>query len=263
MDIRKDFESVAPYIYRLAQIGNSFAEHNIQDWSHLKGREDFKDVYTLQQPRRLQFEELYAKGRDCAIGMSTLLSEFNNVSRCPTLSSYIDSLENSWANQIEPLQQFIYETKALAVTEGQSPWAVHSMIELFEDQLHLLNAVKNTISIIKQSHLYKLEKGEETMEKESSIKINNIFGKVNINSTDNSINIEISAMSIFASLCDAIKKSDIEIQSKNNLVQSIEAMEDSVGSPGFAAKYKDFIQNAANHMSVISPFIPALTSLLS
>jgi hypothetical protein len=46
------------------------------------------------------------------------------------------------------------------------------------------------------------------------------------------------------------------------IMERIEELEKAHGTPGFMARYQEFIAAAANHMSIIGPFLPALSSLL-
>jgi len=46
------------------------------------------------------------------------------------------------------------------------------------------------------------------------------------------------------------------------LIPLVNEMEQARGTSGFAAKYNAFIQSAANHMTLLAPFIPPLTALL-
>lgn len=263
MEMRKDFESVSTFLYRLAGIGTEFDRLNNEDWPHLKNFEDFEKVYALPPPQRHLLEDLYGKGRECAIFMGSHLKEFNNVRRFPSLVSYIDSFDNTWAYDQDSLQTFIDKVKFIVESLDQSPWAVRKMVHVFESQLSLLSAVRDTVTLLKQTNLYKIEKGEMPVEKEPSITFGPISGKVNINSTDNSTNITVNSSPIFASITDAISNSSIEVQEKAQLLARIDAMKQAEGKPAFLDRYKEFMQNAANHMSVISPFIPALTSLIT
>jgi hypothetical protein len=262
MDIRKDFESVATFIHRLAGLGEQFSRYNNEDWPHLKNREDFKNVYRLPDKQRIQLEELYAKGRDCAIFMGSRLREFNDVGQFPSLAEYIDSFDRTWVNERNDLQTFLESIKAITDSLDRPPWAVRRMIEVFDDQLRLLASVRKTLDLLKQTNLYKIEKGEAPVEKEPNITIGHINGKVNINSTDNSTNINIESSSIFGGLSNAISNAPIEEKQKAQLLAKVEELRQAEGTSGFVQKYKDFMQNAANHMTVISPFIPALTSLI-
>jgi hypothetical protein len=263
MKIRKDFESVATFIHRLAGLGEQFSHYDNQDWPHLMNREDFHRVYRLVDKERIQLEELHGKGRDCAGFMGTRLREFNDVGQFPSLAEYIDSFDHSWVNDSANLQAFIDKIKAITDSLEHSPWAVRRMIEVFEDQLRLLASVRKTLDLLKQTNLYRIEMGEAPVEKESNITIGQITGKVNINSTDNSTSVTIDSSSIFGGLSNAITNAPIEEKQKAQLLAKVEDLKQAEGSSGFVEKYKDFMQNAANHMSIISPFIPALTSLIT
>jgi hypothetical protein len=262
MDIRKDFESVAIFIHRLAGLGEEFARYNNEDWPHLKNREDFQRVYVLADKERFQLEELYAKGRDCASFMGSRLRAFNDIGQFPSLAEYADSFDRTWVNERGDLREFIETIKTTTETLEHPPWAVRRMIELFDDQLRLLDSVRKTVDILQQTNLYKIEKGVAPVEKEASITIGHINGKVNINSTDNSTNFSIDSSSIFSGLSDAINNALIDAPHKAQLLAKVEDLKKSEGTIGFTQKYKEFVQNSANHMSVISPFIPALTSLI-
>ena len=47
--IRKDFESISEYLNIFLEYYKTFKEFNIVDWSHLKNREDFEKIYTLDE----------------------------------------------------------------------------------------------------------------------------------------------------------------------------------------------------------------------
>jgi hypothetical protein len=47
------------------------------------------------------------------------------------------------------------------------------------------------------------------------------------------------------------------------LTTAVDALEHAVNKPTLGQRYKDFISLAADHMSIISPFMPALGQLLS
>lgn len=168
MEIRKDFDSVGTYMHRLASIAEAFKECNLKTWPYLKNNEDFKLIYTVPLEKRLPIEEIYGIGRDCAVAMSFKLQEFNYFDEYPTLSSYIDSFENGWVYRIEELNGMLVEAKRCAESLGHNLWAVDQMFQLFAKQLNLLGAIKDTLGIIKKSHLYKVEKGDSPMEKDNN-----------------------------------------------------------------------------------------------
>jgi hypothetical protein len=49
---------------------------------------------------------------------------------------------------------------------------------------------------------------------------------------------------------------------RTQILNSLDEMEAAKGTGGFTQKYQNFIATAANHMSVLAPFIPALTQML-
>lgn len=109
--------------------------------------------------------------------------------------------------------------------------------------------------------------------KEGSIKeaeyksITNVYNvsgnnsRVNINSTDNSLNYVNDSSMLFEDL----KKALLTIEDDKAKIESIELlkeMEDTKNTPSFLSKYQSFIGILADHMTLIAPFIPALTQLI-
>ncbi len=97
--------------------------------------------------------------------------------------------------------------------------------------------------------------------------INNINAsdgsKVLVGSTDNSVNIKTQDLSVFDKLIDAVKK-DIPNSDSDIITTKINQMKDSVNDKeSFLKKYNDFIQSVAAHITIVAPFIPALTKFLS
>lgn len=85
--------------------------------------------------------------------------------------------------------------------------------------------------------------------------------KVNINSTDNSTNYNISAHDI--SVMDTLRSLAKGLDNEAEIVSAVDNMQKNVGKKTFAEKYNAFIQSAANHMTLFAPFIPALSELLT
>jgi len=89
--------------------------------------------------------------------------------------------------------------------------------------------------------------------------LNNV-GKVNIQSIDNSVtyNVTENDLSQIEKMIEAARGLDNE----ELIVDSITQLRDNIGKKSFPEKYNDFMQNAANHMTVFAPFIPFLTDLI-
>ena len=86
--------------------------------------------------------------------------------------------------------------------------------------------------------------------------------RVNNNSVDASVNV---AHAPATQLFDELRAALIEIADeahRQQLLADVEEMELAQGGPSFLARYQAFMQDAANHMTVVGPFLPALTRLL-
>lgn len=91
--------------------------------------------------------------------------------------------------------------------------------------------------------------------------INGANSRININSTDNSSNISDVPNLLF----DDIKKSletikEGEIQELS--LKILEELKRTQNTSSFTSNYQKFIASLANHMTLIAPFIPALTQLI-
>lgn len=96
--------------------------------------------------------------------------------------------------------------------------------------------------------------------------INNLTGpnaRVNFGSIDNSSNsANTTNIKIFEQLRAAISEALHEPESAI-LLTKLDELQNAVATPTYVSRYKEFMQAAANHMALISPFIPALTALIS
>lgn len=96
---------------------------------------------------------------------------------------------------------------------------------------------------------------------------NHFYGansRVNIGSTDNSSNIvNINKDNIFDQLRSVINENISSESDSIILLDLVNNMEETKGTPSFIDKYKSFMESAANHMSVFSPLLPALAQVLA
>ncbi len=87
--------------------------------------------------------------------------------------------------------------------------------------------------------------------------------RINNNSTDNSVNKQ--TISFKSSVYEDLNKRAEEINSiseQKEVKKAISEMEQSENIQSFKSAYNSFIAKAANHMTLFSPFIPALTEML-
>ena len=87
--------------------------------------------------------------------------------------------------------------------------------------------------------------------------------RVLTNSEDHSVNVLVQTTEqIFVALRREIesKVSSGEVQSA--ILTKLSALERAQNSPSFKERYAEFISTAADYVTLISPFIPALTEML-
>jgi hypothetical protein len=89
------------------------------------------------------------------------------------------------------------------------------------------------------------------------------YARVNVNTTDNSVNvITVSQAEIFEKLRHEITTHVPAGQQQENLLDRLSALEAAQNSPSFAERYLDLISVAANHVTLLAPFLPALAEMV-
>jgi len=78
-----------------------------------------------------------------------------------------------------------------------------------------------------------------------------------------SVTATSGAAPVFADLHRVVNESSIEGDDRNRLVAAIEAMQNAHNKPSFRDRYREFIALAADYMTLIGPYVPALAALLT
>ncbi len=81
--------------------------------------------------------------------------------------------------------------------------------------------------------------------------------RFNLNSVNTSSNI-ILENSIFLKLRETLNQHIADKETVDKLTKLVNAMEQSKNTPAFTDRYAEFVQNAANHMTILAPFFPLL-----
>lgn len=84
--------------------------------------------------------------------------------------------------------------------------------------------------------------------------------RANVGSTDQSTN-QIVQGDVFGDL-KAVIESGVSGEEQVKILAALDDMRSKRGGPGFADAYQRFVTSAANHMQLVAPFLPALTTLL-
>jgi hypothetical protein len=88
--------------------------------------------------------------------------------------------------------------------------------------------------------------------------------RVNIQSIDSSTNVvEVEPTELFGRIRAAIDQGVQDGELLKKLQEKVAELEKTQGTPSFAARYKEFIALAANHMTLLAPFIPALLQMMN
>jgi hypothetical protein len=83
------------------------------------------------------------------------------------------------------------------------------------------------------------------------------------NSTDHSVNVVITSHEqVFTDLRKQIESGIPVGEEQKDILERLTALEQAKESRSFAQQYSEFIGAAANHMTLIAPFIPALAEML-
>jgi hypothetical protein len=87
--------------------------------------------------------------------------------------------------------------------------------------------------------------------------------RVNIQSIDSSTNVvEVEPAELFGRIRAAIDQGIQDGELLKKLQEKVTELEKTQGTHSFAARYKEFIALAANHMTLLAPFIPALLQMM-
>ena len=117
-----------------------------------------------------------------------------------------------------------------------------------------------------RTHLERRRLMPKKIEGSTSISVYHIQGSNNrwlTNSQDYSVNVVTqSSDQIFATLRQEIESKVPAGDERKDILDKLQALEQSENSPSFKQRYTEFISAAANHMVLIAPFIPALTEML-
>jgi hypothetical protein len=87
--------------------------------------------------------------------------------------------------------------------------------------------------------------------------------RVNVQSTDHSVNVSaISEQQVFSGIRQALSEGVLDDHERGDILNKLGALEKALHTRDFVSRYQAFINAVACHMTIILPFIPALTQML-
>ena len=259
-NVRPDLRQVEALISRLLAIGDNFRAKD-NDWSHYKNKEDWgRNIPVIGDSQlKARIERVYCDGRDMAGFMADALQSINfDMSRYPTLTSIIARFNETWVDS--DLDPVIDEAVKAHAKLGLNCWAFDQMVSLLKDQQTLAKVVRSTLDLLKQSDLYKQENGLPMQKDIPSVSISNISGS-NITVASNNVSQKLqNTSSVFVQLKEVIRNAGV--QEPARLLNAVDEMEKAQGKGGFADAYKQFMAIAADHVTLLAPYLPALAAML-
>ncbi len=88
--------------------------------------------------------------------------------------------------------------------------------------------------------------------------------RVNIGSLDSSTNVvNVTEQTLFSQMHDAIESGIADERRRADLQELVRELEAEKGKPSFLQTYLVFVSAIADHASLIAPFLPALSQLLT
>lgn len=88
--------------------------------------------------------------------------------------------------------------------------------------------------------------------------------RINYQSVDQSTNtVGVNVSELFQEIREAIEGRVLAAAEQKELLRKVDELQAAQGSGRFMEKYQAFIAAAANHMTILGPFIPPLTTLLN
>jgi hypothetical protein len=175
-----------------------------------------------------------------------------------TLRPYIEKLTRSTTMGVAGLEWDAYDSAVsndVAARKGPSLKAVLPQLEQVIGRLESLNADAD----------FPVETSPQR-EGPHTVNVYNLHGahsRVNIQSTDHSTNVStITEQQVFSGIRQAVNQGVHDSSERAMILEKLGALEKSVHSSDFLSKYQAFINAVASHMTIILPFIPALTQML-
>jgi hypothetical protein len=94
--------------------------------------------------------------------------------------------------------------------------------------------------------------------------VSGLNARVNVQSTDVSTNvINVDVAQLFEQIGDAIRNGVADEEVRQRLFSQLPGLNKATTSQDYLERYQQFIASAANHMTIIAPFLPALAQLAS
>ena len=193
--------------------------------------------------------------------VSTLREQVSGLARqLGTLKAYLQALGLPTIMETAYGQWDAYDSAVsndVAARKGSSIEAVLPQLEQALGRLESLDPESD------------FESRQERQTRPTAQHVTNIYNlqgahaRVNVQSTDHSLNVSaITEKEVFSGLRQAVSGGVSDDAERRDILERLEALERSAHTQDFLSRYQAFINAVASHMTIILPFIPALTQML-
>ena len=109
--------------------------------------------------------------------------------------------------------------------------------------------------------------GTNSRSQEPTTHIYNLTGpntRINIQSPDSSINVSsITKEEVFAGITSAVNERVDDESQRTEIIQKLNELKSAPNKVTFGERYRAFLASAADHMTILAPFLPPLLELLA
>lgn len=167
------------------------------------------------------------------------------INACPNMSRDFEAIS---AGRRIPVHTF-YEGAAIQARAD---------IEKIDQLVRAIRKIRRAVDV----GLARSGTQQEAIGLPAQINVSGPNARINIQSSDKSVNIAGERPDVFGQLQDALKNATIRPDEREKLVAAANDLEADYRKGSFSEAYQRFISTAADHITLIAPFIPALTKLL-
>jgi len=190
--------------------------------------------------------------------IENLRDQMNSLARqLGTLRSYIETLTQTTMMAAAGQTWDAYDSAVsndVAIRKGSSIEAILPQLQQMLGKLDSLNPDSDCSEDFSPQR-----KSPQTV----SYNIHGAHSRVNIQSEDHSSNVvSFFDQRVFSDIRNAIDRGLPDNSERNAILSKLGDLEKAVNTGDFLSKYQEFISTVANHMTIILPFIPALTQML-
>lgn len=192
---RLDFKPAQDDFCRLLLYAQAFSDFD-PDWVEVKNSNEGFNLYHDDTEKGKLYRKTCRDGRELAAAMASMITEFEDVQRFPTLTSYVNRFHDTWVADVPSLTEHNRDLIDYLEKNPRSPWTMGWIQQMFEKEIHLLKAVQIVLDNLIRSDLYMKENGGINRPPQGPVHIENfqgVFGTVHNSKISQSFGSQIKS----------------------------------------------------------------------